>query len=215
MKQTTWFLVMSFLLITTTSSFAQRNVRGKDVLDKMKTELNLSDQQVSDWKALNESLTDKRRDILSDEDMSREDRMAEMQKLQAEREAGVAEILTEEQYAQYEQMKLEIKEEASARMEARKDELEQKMIEELQLSEEQVTQWQNLNEEYKGFFQEIAADEGLSREEKMAEMKTLQEQKETDLAEILSDEQMSQYEKLKAEMKENRPKRKRMRQGRG
>lgn len=185
------------------------------MLEKMKSELELSDQQVADWKALNETLSDQRRELMSDRDMSREDRMAAMQELRAEREAGLSDILSEEQYAKYEQMKMEAREEFSTRMQGRKAEMQQKVIEELELNDDQVTSWERLNEDYSTQQRDILTDGNLSREEKKAELQTLQNQKEADLGAILTEEQMRQYEQMKSEMKENRPKRKRLRRGRG
>jgi len=218
MKPTTWFLLAAFLLGTTASALAQHTIKGKgqgDMLEKMKSELELSDQQVADWKALNETLSDQRRELMSDRDMSREDRMAAMQELRAEREAGLSDILSEEQYAKYEQMKMEAREEFSTRMQGRKAEMQQKVIEELELNDDQVTSWERLNEDYSTQQRDILTDGNLSREEKKAELQTLQNQKEADLGAILTEEQMRQYEQMKSEMKENRPKRKRLRRGRG
>lgn len=217
MKPTSCLILLAFFFASTTA-IAQRTIDGNKkeaIMEEMKAKLDLSDQQMAEWEELNQSIADKRSELMHDRGMSREDRRAAMQDLQAEREEGLSQILTEEQYDQYQEMKMTIREEASNRMAMKREELEQSLIDELQLSAEQQSSWKALNEKHRASMKEIGMNEELSREEKQAKIQVLQEEKHSELSQILSPEQMEKYEQMKEEAKGQFRSRKRTRRGRG
>ena len=68
-----------------------------------------------------------------------------------------------------------------------------KLKTDLGLSDDQVTSWKNLEEQYKPKFKELHSNTTLSEEDKRTQMKQLRSSKEADLKKILSDEQYTKF----------------------
>lgn len=74
----------------------------------------------------------------------------------------------------------------------------------LQLSPEQVSQWQSLNEGRKAEMKDLKENTTLSREDKRAHLKTMRKQKQIDLQKILSAEQYATYQEIQKEKMQER-----------
>ena len=74
----------------------------------------------------------------------------------------------------------------------------------LNLSPEQVSQWEALNEANKTEMKALREDTKLAREDKKAQMELLREQKHSELQKILTQEQLAQYKALRKEKMQER-----------
>ncbi len=105
------------LLVFTQNTFAQRGERGAN-FDKLKQELNLTDDQVSKIESINVDAKEKMIALRKSEDT---DKREKMKALRAEKEAAMRAILTEEQAEKLDALQTERKENRKAKFEARKD----------------------------------------------------------------------------------------------
>ncbi|MEO5599663.1 MAG: hypothetical protein ABIR06_01925 [Cyclobacteriaceae bacterium] len=73
----------------------------RNEMDELKTELNLSDDQYKKMLGINSRMSSRMRSVRSDSTVSRQNSRQEMQKLKAEKNAAVKEILSEDQYKKF------------------------------------------------------------------------------------------------------------------
>ena len=74
----------------------------------------------------------------------------------------------------------------------------------LNLTDEQVTDLQELREEMKPEFEEIKKNESLSRSDKMRAHADLLDERSTEVEKILDDTQLAEWEEIKKEVKAKR-----------
>ncbi len=79
----------------------QQNGSREQDYAKLKTDLGLSDDQVTSWKNLEEQYKTKNKDLRSNTTLSEEDKKAQMKQLRTAKEADLKKILTDEQYNKF------------------------------------------------------------------------------------------------------------------
>lgn len=107
MKQ---FILASAFLLMAVAGFAQPNGRGPRPergpnFEKLQAELELSDEQVAEWKTLHESQKEKMMVLRDDDALEREAKRTQMKAMRDEMNEAIKGILTEEQYTKLEAMR--------------------------------------------------------------------------------------------------------------
>lgn len=114
------------LLVAGNILYAQdrrQEIRGKvEVkIEEYKERLNLSEDQVTDLKKLRESMKPELDELRNDDEKSRSEKMRAHADIIEKREAEVAKILNQEQLAELEVIKNEVKANTESRREKRKE----------------------------------------------------------------------------------------------
>ena len=73
--------------------------------EKLKTDLGLSDDQVTSWKNLEETYKPKMKAIRSNTALSEEDKKTQMKQLHESKQADLKKILTPDQYTKFEEIR--------------------------------------------------------------------------------------------------------------
>jgi len=118
------FTLIIGILVAANILYAQdksERIRGKArvKIEEHKDRLNLSEDQIADLKSLKEEMKPEFEKLKTNESLSRPDKMRAHANLIEEREAAVAEILDEEQLAELEVIRKEVKERRKERRENR------------------------------------------------------------------------------------------------
>ncbi len=95
---------------------ARNQERMAELSEKVKTELELTDEQAMQWEALNQTYTKKMKAITADGSLTREEQKEQLQTIQAEKTEELSQILTPEQMEEWTSMK----EEGKVKMQERK-----------------------------------------------------------------------------------------------
>jgi len=109
-------LALGTLLVCSNTSYAQQNKQGKkgrgfsveQRVDRMSTELNLTDAQKTKVTKLFEAQMTKMRELRSDTDLSQEQRREKMRTMREDNDKKLKEILTPEQWQKYEKNRQEM-----------------------------------------------------------------------------------------------------------
>lgn len=80
---------------------------GKEDVKAYEAELKLSPEQVSQWQALNETSRAAMKNLRDNTALAREDKKAQMKTLREQKQAWLQKILTQEQFARYQQIRKE------------------------------------------------------------------------------------------------------------
>lgn len=105
---------------------AEVRERGKVKIEEYKDRLNLTETQVADLQQLREEMKPDFEALKKNESMSRPDKMRAHAGLIEERQAEVEKILDDEQLAEWEEIRKEVKEKRGDRRERRHDRRENK-----------------------------------------------------------------------------------------
>ncbi len=190
---------ISFCLLILTSATAQEK-RGGEKKQQAKNEkghinkqLDLSDDQKSKMKSINEKYREQTKALKSNDDITRGDFKKQMGDLNEKRKAEVAATLTPDQKNKMKEIKenkqKEMKEKATARFE--------KMSSKLQLNEKQkatlLTERKNTEAQIKS----LKENKSLSEVQKKEQIKSLKEKQKETLKSILTDEQKAKFEHQK------------------
>ncbi len=193
------FLAFALFFAFSISVFAQKHDgkhhNHKERLEKMKTELGLSDSQVEQIKAIHQKNKEESKKLRKEAKEGNEESRAKLKANRAETKAEVAQILTPEQRKKAEALKTERKDPKN-----RAEKHAEKMKSELSLSDAQttkvkaalVTKMTKMHD-----LREKAGDEKIDKTER----KALKTAFETELKSILSEEQFIKYETIKTEKK--------------
>ncbi len=202
-------------LVFSASLLAQRN-SGESMADRqverMKTALSLSDDQVARLKKANTDFREGHRAMVTDTTLTRGQLMARGKELMEGREKSVKQILTKEQYEKW----MNAKPAATRRTwsEKRPDprggrgQHIERMKTTLGLSDDQVKGVESANAKMMEQFRGLRADTTLTREDRMKEHKRIAEERRASISKILTKEQ---YEKFAAF--EKKPMRERQQRG--
>jgi len=215
----------ALLLLTLSGSLMAQSGRmeGRGQMgERIKSELNLDETQESAWNAINEKYMASFQEIRQDASLSQEDRRAQMMALRSDWQNEIQGILNEDQLATWNQMQEEGQARRAERSGQRQEraqemagELSEKAKTELDLSDEQLMQWEALNKSYGEMQKAVLQDESLSREEKQGKMAAIQAEKKDELTQILNEEQMEKWDAIKEEEKAKHQNRKKDRQRKG
>jgi len=100
---------------------AEIRERGKVKIEEYKDRLNLTEAQVADLQQLREDMKPDFEALKMNESLSRPDKMRAHAELIEERQAEVEKILDDEQLAEWEEIRKEVKEKRGERRERRQD----------------------------------------------------------------------------------------------
>jgi Spy/CpxP family protein refolding chaperone len=162
-------------------------------------ELNLTDAQKQQIKALNEEYKAKIKALKNDDNAKVGDVKKQAQALREEQRIKMQNILTAEQKAKLADLKEKRKAEGKQKGEKRF----QQMQKDLNLSADQSAKLKAQNEQFKTQAEAIKNNSSLTQDQKKEQFKTLMEQRKTAMKSILTAEQL---EKMKAERKEHKGK---------
>ncbi|AFM04912.1 hypothetical protein Fleli_2547 [Bernardetia litoralis DSM 6794] len=207
-------LSLALFFTFSVSTYAQKHggKHGKhhnqeEKLEKMKTELGLSDTQVEQIKALHEKQKEESKDLRKEAREGNEESRAKMKANRAEFKAEMEKILTPEQRQKAEALRAEHKDpnnRAEKRVEKMKTELSLNDAQATKVKAALVTEMTKMQA-----LKEAAGEEKVDKSER----KALKTAFETELKSILSDEQFTKYEAIKAEKKAKQGKHKKGKKG--
>jgi hypothetical protein len=98
------FLLFACLSIGVISNAQGRGQNPEAMKQMLRDSLQLSDKQVDSVAAILQEFQPKQREIFSNQDMSREDKMAKMKELNEERNARLKGVLTVDQFKKFQEM---------------------------------------------------------------------------------------------------------------
>jgi Spy/CpxP family protein refolding chaperone len=196
-------VLVAGLVLISTGVFAQRNGHhlGNDdkQIEKMKTELALTDQQYANLKVANKKFADAQQKLKQDTTRSKETLRTERKRIHDERDAAVKNILTDEQEAKLKQMK-ENRDEKHDK-EGKQSDRAEKLKQALALTDDQYAKVNALETKLSADKDKVKADKNLSEENRKAAMKKLKAERETSLKVILAPEQFTKWTAMKDEKK--------------
>ncbi|THU41272.1 hypothetical protein FAM09_03955 [Niastella caeni] len=194
------FLGMAFAALIATGACAQdqstgltERPKGHYRIDKME-QLNLTDDQKSQLKTINDDFKQQMTDLKNSEDkITVKEWKSKMTTLRKEHVVKVQNILTDEQKASLGKMKQERrfdrKHHGARRLEH--------MKKELNLTDDQVTALKKNHETIKQQFKAVREDKNLTEDQKKVEIKKFKEQQHQNLKSILTEEQLQKLEQKK------------------
>jgi Spy/CpxP family protein refolding chaperone len=162
-------------------------------------ELNLSDAQKQQIKALNEEYKGKMKALKSNDNATVGDVKKQAQALREEQRSKMQNILTAEQKTKLAELKEKRKAEGKAKGEKRFEQMQKN----LNLSADQSAKLKAQNEQFKTQAEAIKSNSSLSQEQKKEQFKSLMEQRKASTKAILTP---AQLEKMKAERKDKKGK---------
>lgn len=182
--------------------FGQKGQMGQmhkgEGVKAMAKDLDLTDTQKQEMKKIHQDTQSKLEALRADKTITVGEMESRRKAILDEQKAKMDALLTTEQKAKIEQRKTEMKEKAGQMQEKRQE----KMKEELGLSNDQAAKLKALNEKARNQVQAIKNDSKLTQEEKMAKLKALKETTDAERKTILTAEQNAKFETLRAERKD-------------
>ncbi len=173
-------------------------------LEKLKTELSLSDDQVAKFKEANEKFRTGQMRLRGDTSLTRAELMAERKKMFEAREQELARIFTKEQHAKWMAMKPQ-----QGRQPGHSDQREnymERMKRTLGLNDEQVGKINVINEDISKRFKELRSDTTATKGAHTKALRSISEERNARMKEVLTEEQYVKFREMEA---------RRMRMGRG
>jgi len=180
-------------------------VRAEKMTQKMSDGLGLDEKQTGELKVLNLDFVTEMKRIKSDESLEKDARKTQMQEIKETRNNGLKTILSAEEFAKYQEMEAkkiaEHKEKKEMTPEQRAAMHTEKMIELLDLSDEQIGQVTELNKKVESKIAAIKSDLTMTNEKKKEFIKGNRQDQKRVLKVILTPEQ---FETLQAAKKEGK-----------
>ena len=171
------------------SGFSRGN-RGRNSF----AELGLTEAQQEELDAAREEMVNLFTPLFADRDMSREERTAKMQEIRDAYAAKVKEILTEEQFAKYEEAQ-------NNRGQGERS----NPFASLGLQEAQQTRLDTARQEMSTQMRALFTDRDTPREERTAKMQKLREDYEATIKDALTEEQFQKYQEAQSQRGQRRP----------
>ena len=165
-------------------TITQKERHEKD-FSKLKTDLSLSDDQVIAWKHLDEQYKPKMQELKTNTSLTEEEKKSQMIQLRTTKSAELKKILSESQYTKLKSM--------HRKNHGQRTKDYSKLKTDLSLTDDQVTAWKKLDEQYKVKATALRNNSTIKEEEKKKQMKELHAAKRSELKKILKEEQYTQY----------------------
>lgn len=195
---------ITILLLSTVLSlglFGQESGDKKDSrMEKLTERLDLSDEQVAEVELIFKEIKKEKTVIKQNELLTVEERKKQLKSLKLESEEKLSKVLSQEQMAEFKEMKAERQEHKKKYREERKNEFK----EELGLSEKQTMAMKTIKEKAKHERIAIQENSNLSEEEKKARLKEVRKKSDMRIKEVLTEEQYAKMKSLKAEKRKER-----------
>ena len=179
------------------SGFSRGN-RGRNSF----AELGLTEAQQEELDAAREEMVNLFTPLFADRDMSREERTAKMQEIRDAYAAKVKEILTEEQFAKYEEAQNN-RGQGSDRRPGQGE--RSNPFASLGLQETQQTRLDTARQEMSTQMRALFTDRDTPREERTAKMQKLREDYEATIKDALTEEQFQKYQEAQSQRGQRRP----------
>ena len=171
-------------------------------LEKLKTDLALSDEQVAKFKESNKKFSEEQMRLRADTSLTRAELMEERKKIAEKREEEIATIFTKEQHEKWMSMK------PSPNRQPRRDGRPQKSMEEMKkelgLNDKQVEELKAINKEMSEQFQQLRSDT-TARQNKMTTMRGIMDERNAKIKKVLTKEQYTRFRELEQQRRRGRP----------
>jgi periplasmic protein CpxP/Spy len=196
-------LTISFAMHAQRGQGHQRNPgdAAKAQTEKMKTELNLTDEQYASVRSINFEFAKKASTLRADSSISRDQRHNQLKTIRQEKNAELNKILTKEQQQKWADARKErdIKREAKRgdREGARKEHLKST----LSLSDDQSARMMDLRKSLHKKVRDVRSDNALTDSEKKTRLKALRDEHEASVKSLLSEDQYTKWKEQKASRK--------------
>jgi Spy/CpxP family protein refolding chaperone len=174
--------------------------KGHHRMDKMQ-QLNLTDEQKTEVKSINEDFKQQMTDLKKSEDkITVTEWKSKMATIRKDHHEKMEKVLTDEQKASLKKMKHErsgnMKKHGARRLEH--------MKKELNLTDDQVTALKKNQEDMGQKFKAVREDKNLTEDQKKVELKKFKEQQHESLKSILTEEQLQKLDQQKKQHKHHR-----------
>ena len=189
------------------SVFAQRAEpsRNERQMEKMTSELALSEEQYSRLKKTNEEFAKEMARMRADTALTREKALAGRKAMVEKRSAALKEILTKEQYEKWMAMKPgQSKHGKQGRPHPGRYHSADHLKKELGLSDDQAKKLKQYNNEMTGRFQKLRADTTAARANRMSSFKEIVADRNEKIRKVLTEDQYEKFlvfEKAQAQMR--------------
>ncbi|RAW00597.1 hypothetical protein [Pseudochryseolinea flava] len=173
------------------------------LIDKMKTELTLSEEQYASIKSINEKYHAKRVAVRKDSAIAKEEKSKTLKSLQESRRKEMNTVLTPAQSEKWKTLQQQQKQQRRADRQKEKAERAAKLKETLSLTDDQLQKMEAVN---KTFHSKVKASrkEGQYREVYKETMKKQRDEHQNEIKTILTPAQFEKYQALKKENREHR-----------
>lgn len=203
------YTLVGLMLMGSAATFAQE--RADQRADKLKKELNLSDEQAEDIRKMKESHMITVKKIKADQSITEEVKKAQLKQLKENHRTKVRGVLTPEQVVQLDALEAQKKEARKKTPGERAEAKTERMRTDLNLTEDQVERVRILNLKVENKIQAIRDDASMSKEKKREFIKGNKEDHKRVMESILTPEQLETYEALQAERKAKKANKREMR----
>lgn len=184
--------------------FAQRDLStGGRQLERMKSELSLSDEQYNKLKEVDKKFTGDQAKLRSDTSLTREKVMADRKTMFEKRDSAVREILSKDQHEKWMAMKPAPRQGRGIGRDA--DPIAE-LKSELGISDDQAQKISDINRRMTSQFERLRADTTVLRSERPAEVKRIIGERNEKIKRLLTEEQFNRfivYEKEKTQRGRN------------
>lgn len=193
-------VIIVFLTVSLGTALGQEGKANGQKIEKLKMELNLSDEQTQELRLIFKEARKEIRDIKENEAISKEDKRSLIISAKDDSESKIQLVLTQEQMAKFNEVKANRKKELRAKRQEKKE----AVLDELGVSEEQKLEIRKIKDETKTNIKRIKSDSGLTEEEKKAQIKLHRNKAETKVQKVLTEEQYKALELKKREMRQKK-----------
>jgi gluconate kinase len=187
--------IIMVMVLASLNLLGQRNnnlLHGEAQVAKMKAELSLSDDQVVKLQEINDAFEEARMKLEGDTAISREDLASAKAKILRDRNKGLMEVLTKDQFSKWmETMRGQSRNRTFGR--GTSHESLQQMKTALGLSDQQVKDIIAINTHMTAEFKKLRADTAIAREDRSAEVKKIMVNRNTEIKKVLSEEQYVKF----------------------
>ena len=190
--------LMAFIMAAAVVS-AQEKGRGdhrRDMSEKMKTELSLTDDQYERIKAIDKAYRAQFHDLRSDSTKSKESKMKAMHSLGDVRKKEVEGVLTEDQKSKWQAQQTARREEQRAHGQKVANDRAERIKKDLSLSDAQFEKFQKTNSEFRKQAHELRQKQ-LSDEARKNEFVKIRKSYDKSIKSILSKEQYKKWSEMK------------------
>lgn len=172
--------------------FTDKQHRGRHRFD-MTQKLNLTDEQKTELKSVNEDYKQQMTELKKNEDITVREWKSKMATIRKDHHEKVEKLLTPEQKASLKKMRQEHKNDMKKHGEQRLE----KMKKELGLTDDQVSALKKNHEDMAQKFKAVHDDKSLTDEQKKVQLKEYKKQQHDSLKSILTPEQLQKLEQHK------------------
>jgi hypothetical protein len=193
MKKNIWIVLLTACSM---SVFAQRSgpSGGDRQIERMKTELALSEDQYTRLKKAHEEFEGEMRRMRADTALTREKAIAGRKVMIDKRSAALKEILTKEQYQKWMTMKPgESRKIRQGKSRAHNYQSAEDLKEALGLSDDQAKKVKQYNAEMTGKFQKLRADTTVARANRMSAFKEIVADRNEKIKKVLTEDQYENF----------------------